>query len=402
MAAFDYIAIDEKGKRRKGVLEGDSPRQIRQMLRDKGWFPAEVELVKEKGGNASLGRKGPSVSSADLALLTRQLATLVGSGMPLEECLKAVAEQSESAKIRSMMMAVRGKVLEGHTLAQAFGEYPRAFPHLYRATVDAGEQSGHLEAVMDKLADYVEGQDATKKSIQMAAVYPTILVVIAFSIVVYLLNTVVPKILDVFISSNQELPKPTQILLSVSDFVRAYWLGMVVLVILLIFFNIWWGRTPGRKKIKDRFKLKLPLIGKMIKGFSTARFASTLATLGSSGVPLVDAMRIASQVIGNLEIQEKVTVATQKVSEGESLNKSLAATGYFPPMMIHMIASGEASGDLERMLERTANTQERTLKELISTMLTLLEPLMLVVMGMIVMLIVMAVVLPIAQLNSNI
>ena len=402
MAAFDYIAIDEKGKRRKGVLEGDSARQIRQMLREKGWFPAEVELVKEKSSSVSLGRRGPSISTADLSLLTRQLATLVGSGMPLEECLKAVAEQSESTKIRSMMMAVRGKVLEGHTLAQAFGEYPRAFPHLYRATVDAGEQSGHLEAVMDKLADYVEGQDATRKSIQMAAVYPTILVVIAFSIVVYLLNTVVPKILDVFISSNQELPKPTQILLAVSDFVRAYWLGIVILVILLIFFNIWWGRNLGRRKVKDRFKLKLPLIGKMIKGFSTARFASTLATLGSSGVPLVDAMRIASQVISNLEIQEKVITATQKVSEGESLNKSLAATGYFPPMMIHMIASGEASGDLERMLERTANTQERTLKELISTMLTLLEPLMLVVMGMIVMLIVMAVVLPIAQLNSNI
>jgi len=400
VAAFDYVAVDDGGRKKKGVLEGDSARQIRANLREKGWFPLEVEPAREKNSAALFASRGPAITVSELALITRQLSTLVGSGMPLEECLRAVADQSEKAKIRSMILAVRGKVLEGHSLAQSLKEYPRAFPRLFRATVDAGEQSGHLDAVLDRLADYVEDEQATRKSIQMSAVYPIILVTIAVSIVVFLLNSVVPKILDTFINSGQELPGPTKALLATTNFFSQYWPMMILGIVGLIAFNIWWNRNTKRRRAKDRLKLSMPLFGKMILGFNTARFASTLSTLGSSGVPLVEAMQIASQVVTNLAIQQKVVEATQQVSEGTSLHVALTETGYFPPMMLHMIASGEQSGELESMLTRTAQAQERSLKELISTLLSLFEPLMLVFMGLIVMIIVMAVVLPITEMNS--
>lgn len=400
MAAFDYIAVDERGRKKKGVLEGDSARQIRQTLRDKGWFPLDVEPAREQSSRSLFSGRGPAVSVADLALLTRQLATLVGSGMPLEECLRAVAEQSEKPKIRSMMTAVRARVLEGHSLADALKDYPRAFPNLYQATVSAGEHSGHLDAVLNRLADYVEEEYATRKSIQMSAIYPVILMVIAIAIIVFLLNSVVPKILDVFITSGQPLPTPTRILLSFTEFLQQNGVLLILLLIALVFLNLWWNRSPSRRLVKDRVKLKIPLFGKLILGFNTSRYASTLATLGSSGVPLVEAMGIASQVVTNRSIKTKVTEATRKVSEGQSLHKSLKETGYFPPMMLHMIASGEASGELESMLDRTARSQERGLKELISTLLGLFEPLMLMVMGGVVMIIVLAVVLPITEMNA--
>ncbi|WLD56652.1 type II secretion system inner membrane protein GspF [Salinispirillum sp. LH 10-3-1] len=399
MAAFEYTALDERGRQKKGVLEGDSPRQVRTQLRDKGWVPLEVERAAEqKKSNGWL--RQPTISVSELAMVTRQLSTLVASSMPLEECLRAVAEQNESRRLRSMFMAIRAKVLEGYSLAKAFGEYPRAFDNQYCATIDAGEHSGKLDLVLSRLADYVEDQEETRRKLQMAATYPVILTVIAVGIVVFLLNNVVPRILDVFTSSGQILPPATLALIAVTDFFQSYWIHVVVGMVLSGVTFHHWNRDIKRRRLTHLLYLRIPFIRSLIRGFSTSRFASTVAMLASSGVPLVEAMRIAGSVINNLPIRYAVADATRKVSEGGTMSRALKETGYFPPMMIHMIASGESSGNLEDMLARTARTQEQALKDVISTVVGLLEPLMLILMGLIVMIILLAVVLPLTQMNT--
>lgn len=400
MAAFDYAALDERGKRRTGVLEADSSRQVRQQLRDKGWFPVEVEPSQK---NQSRGRGlfgGPSISVPDLALVTRQLATLVAAGMPLEECLRAVAEQSEKPRVRSLILAVRARVLEGYSLARALGDFPRAFPPLYRATVDAGEHSGHLDRVLVRLADYQEDQQRTRKQVQMSAIYPVFLTLVALGIVVFLLNSVVPDIIGVFTSTGESLPGPTQVLLATSNWVQRWWLASLIVIVLALFGFMLWNRQPARRRVTHRWLLRLPLIGRVSRGFNTARFIGTVAILSGSGVPLVEAMRIAAEVISNLEIQAGVREATVRVSEGGSLHKALAETGQFRPMMLHMIASGEASGELDAMLQRTAEAEDQQVKELINTVLGLFEPVMVLLMGGIVLIIVLAIVLPIMEMNS--
>ncbi|GGX51989.1 type II secretion system inner membrane protein GspF [Saccharospirillum salsuginis] len=400
MAAFEYSALDERGKRRKGVLEADSSRQVRQQLRDKGWFPVDVELTQKQQSRSTGLFGGPSISIADLALVTRQLSTLVGSGMPLEECLRAVGEQSEKGRVRSLMMGVRARVLEGFSLAKALGDYPRAFPPLYRATVDAGEHSGHLDRVMIRLADYMEDQQKTRKQVQMASIYPGILTVIALLIVGFLLNSVVPEIVGVFASTGESLPGPTRVLLSVSEWVQSWWLATLLAMVGAWLALVIWNRNPTRRRMTHRLLLRLPLIGRVSRGFNTARFIGTVAILSGSGVPLVEGMRIASEVVSNLEIQARVREAAIRVSEGGSLNKALTDAGYFRPMMLHMIASGEASGELDNMLQRTADAEDQQVKELISTVLALFEPLMVVLMGGIVLIIVLSIVLPIMEMNT--
>ncbi|MCH8532374.1 MAG: type II secretion system inner membrane protein GspF [Saccharospirillum sp.] len=400
MAAFEYSALDARGKRHKGVLEADSNRQVRQQLRDKGWFPVDVELTQQKHKVSTSFLGGPSLSIPDLALLTRQLATLVASGMPLEECLRAVAEQSEKARTRSLMLGVRGRVLEGYSLARALSDYPRAFPALYRATVEAGEHTGHLDRVMVRLADYMEEQQRTRKQVQMSAIYPTFLTLVAIGIVVFLLNSVVPDIIGVFSSTGEALPGPTRALLAASDWVQAYWLWSTLVFIGLIIVFAAWNKAPQRRRRTHRLLLRLPLIGRVNRGLNTARFTSTVAILSGSGVPLVEAMRISAAVVTNLEIQAGVKQAAIRVSEGGTLHKALAEVGYFRPMMLHMIASGEASGDLDTMLQRTADAEEQQVKDLVSTVLGLFEPLMILLMGGIVLIIVMAIVLPIMEMNS--
>lgn len=401
MAAFEYVALDASGRRRKGVLEADSARQVRAQLRDKGWVPVDLKASAEQKATGSW-RQGPGISVSDLAMVTRQMATLVASGMPLEECLQAVAEQNEKRRLRAIFLAVRAKVLEGHSLARALASYPRAFNYQFRATVDAGEQSGKLDRVLERLADYVEEQEATRRKLQMAATYPVILTLVAIGIVVFLLNNVVPRILDVFASSGQALPAPTRGLIAVTEFMQHFWIHGLVLTIVAAVLFVLWSRDEKRRALNHRLYLRIPFLGRLIRGFSTARFASTVAMLTSSGVPLVEAMRIASSVVANIPIRDALIDATRKVSEGGSLSKVLAEAGYFQPMMVHMIASGEASGRLDEMLARTARTQENNLKDMITTVMGLLEPLMLVIMGGIVMLIVLSVVLPLTQMNTMI
>ena len=400
MAAFDFKALDEKGRQQKGVMEADSARQIRQQLRDKGWVPLSVDQAVEKKSEGSFFERRRGISVKDLALLTRQIATLIQSGIPVEETLSAVASQSEKPAIRSMMLAIRGKVLEGYTLADSLAEFPGAFPKLYRSTVAAGEHAGHLDLVLNRLADYTEARQQARQKIQLAAIYPIILSVVAITIVVFLLTYVVPDIIEVFVHNGQELPPLTQGLLAVSDFLAA-WGGLLfaLLVILIVGFKFLLTKDAFRFAYHKKL-LQLPFIKKITRGTNTSMYASTLSILNSSGVPLVDAMKIASEVLSNDCLKAALTDSAQLVSEGASLYKALESTGYFPPMMIHMVASGESSGELDQMLERTAAHQESDLQGLIETIVGLFEPLMLLFMGGVVLIIVLAIMLPILNMSN--
>ncbi len=400
MAAYEYKALDARGKQKKGVLEADSPRQVRQQLRDKGWAPLSVEQTVEQQKKSGLFSGGKRISVNDLALVTRQIATLIQSGIPVEETLSAVASQSEKPHIRGMMLAIRAKVLEGHTLADSLAEFPAAFPKLYRSTVAAGEHAGHLDLVLNRLADYTEARQQARQKIQLAAIYPVILSVVAIAIVVFLLTYVVPDIIEVFINNGQELPPLTQGLLVISGFLGDWGLALLlVLIAAFVVFRYLLTKDAFRFAYHKRL-LHLPFIKKLSRGTNTAQFASTLSILNSSGVPLVDAMRISSEVLTNDYLKASLVEAAQTVSEGGSLYKSLEQTGYFPPMMIHMIASGESSGELDQMLERTARHQENDLQGLVETLVGLFEPLMLLFMGGVVLIIVLAIMLPILNMSN--
>ena len=404
MAAFDYVALDPKGKQTKGVLEGDSQRQVRQQLRDRGLVPLSVDPAtksakpgKSKGFSLSFGA---SISARDLALLTRQMATLVQAGLPIGEVLTAVAQQTEKPRIRSMMMAVRSKVMEGYTLADSLAEFPRAFPNLYRATVSAGEHSGHLDLVLNRLADYTESSKDTKQKVQGAMVYPAFLVFFCIAIVSLLMVKVVPNVVEVFTGTGQALPTITQVLISTSDFFVSWWWLVLLLVVSIVVAAQMLLRQPAIELSWHRKILGLPLFGKLSRNINTSRFASTLSILTSSGVPLVDAMRIAGEVMANRWLQTRVKEATTKVSEGASLKNALQNAGYFPPMMLHMIASGESSGELDTMLSRVATSQEQDLQAFIGIVVSILPPILLVIMAGLVLMIVLAILLPIIQMNN--
>jgi len=401
--AFEYVVLDERGKQKKGVLEGDSARQVRQQLKEKGMVPLSVETTSQKSDKQDSNKfqfaKG-SISAGDLAIITRQMATLLQAGLPLEEALKAVSRQQEKASNKSMMLAIRAKVVEGHTLAGSLNEFPRSFPELYRATVAAGEHSGHLDLVLEQLADYTEARYRTKKKVQGAMIYPLVLTSFAFLIVAGMLTFVVPKIVSVFEDSGQELPVLTRILIGASELLQSWWWLLIVLMVAAVF-----GFKRALKNEAFRFRfhawlLKAPLLGKITRGLDASRVASTLSILSKSGVPLVDAMKISGQVAGNVCIRESVTLGADKLKEGSTLFAALDGSGYFPPMMMQMIASGERSGELDSMLARAATNQERELEDLIDTIVALFEPLMLVVMGGVVMIIVLSIMMPILSMNS--
>ncbi|NOX09970.1 MAG: type II secretion system inner membrane protein GspF [Gammaproteobacteria bacterium] len=400
MGAFEYTVLDVKGSELKGVLEGDTARQVRQQLREKGWTPLSVDEVVQKKSKGGLGlhlKRG--VSATDLALIMRQLATLVRC-LPLEEALQTVSQQTEKAHLKSMMMAVRSRVMEGHSLADGLSEFPQAFPDLFRTTVAAGERSGHLEVVLEQLADYAERQHDLKQKTQMALIYPSVLTIMAIVVVVFLLTYVVPEVVQVFDNIGQELPWLTRALISVSEFFQAYGFWMLVLLVLLIVAANRLMQHDDVKRRVHQFLLKLPLIKTLVQGANTARFARTFSILSASGVPVLEAMRISAKVLSNLPMKEAVEEGASRVREGASIRVALEKSGYFPPMMIHLIASGEASGNLDEMLERSATNQERELETTIAKLLGLFEPLLIVLMGAVVLTIVLAILLPIFDMNQ--
>ncbi|HET9446941.1 MAG TPA: type II secretion system inner membrane protein GspF [Steroidobacteraceae bacterium] len=402
MGAFEYTAVDATGRERKGVLEGDTARAVRQMLRDQSLLPLSVSEVlqtenKRERKQFSLRR---GISAADLSLLTRQIATLVRSGLPLEEALLAVSEQTERPRIRSIVMGVRAKVMEGHALADGLSDFPAVFPELYRATVSAGEQSGHLDTVLERLADYTESREQLRSRTLTAMLYPVLLFIVCVAIVAMLLTFVVPKIVKQFENSKAELPFLTQVLIAFSDFLRNWGLLLLAIIILGSIAFVRWLRDPSARRRFHTFLLRLPLVGKVVRGNNTARFARTFSTLTSSAVPVLEAMRIAGEVVTNLPMRDAVQDAAARVREGAPIGRSLGMSKMFPPMMIHLISSGETSGDLETMLDRAATNQEREMDSILGAVVGLLGPLMILIMGGLVLLIVLAMLLPIFQLNQ--
>jgi general secretion pathway protein F len=402
MGAFEYTALDTGGRERKGILEGDTARQVRQLLRERQLLPVSVTEVAQK--EAAVQQKtftfAKRVSAADLALFTRQLATLVRAGLPLEEALLAVSQQTERPRVQSIVLGVRSRVMEGHTLADGLAEFPRVFPEIYRATVSAGEQSGHLDTILERLADYTENREQMRQKIVAAMLYPIVLTIMCFGIVSGLLVYVVPKVVEVFESSKAKLPLMTQILIGFSAFARDYGIYVVIGAALAFFGFRRWLRNPAARRTYHRFQLRMPLIGKLSRGFNTARFTRTLSILSGSSVPVLEALRISGDVVTNLPMRDAVLEAAQRVREGAPIGRSLAQSKLFPPMTIHLISSGESSGELEAMLERAALSQERELDGLLAALVGLLGPLLIVTMGLFVMGIVFAMLLPIFELND--
>ena len=401
MGAFEYTAVDTAGKERRGVLEGDTARQVRQLLRERQLLPLMVaEIAEREAIRQQSFTFRPTMSATDLALVTRQLATLVQSALPLEEALLAVSEQTESPRVKSVLIGVRSKVMEGHTLADGFADFPKAFPEIYRATVSAGEQSGHLDAVLERLAEYTEGRQVLRQKIQHAMIYPVVLTILALTIVSGMLVYVVPKVVGVFSNTGRQLPGLTVFLISLSNFLRDYGLFLLVGLIGAAFAARSALRQPGPRRWRDSALLRLPLVAKLVRGSNTARFTRTLSILTGSGVPVLEALRISAEVVTNVPMREAVEEAAARVREGAPIGKSLAVGGYFPPLCVHLISSGEASGKLEDMLTRAATNQEREMDGLIAALLGILEPALIVSMGVIVLVIVLAILLPIFELNQ--
>lgn len=399
MPAFEYAALDASGKTRKGVLEGDTPRQARQQLRDQGLTPLRVEEVAQRvEGGGRVHRMG--LGSADLALLTRQLATLVRSGLALEEALDVMARQATKPRLRRLLMAVRSRVLEGHALADGLAEFPRVFSPMYRATVAAGEQSGHLDLVLDRLAEYTENRRLMQQKTLLALFYPLMLTGIALLVVSGLLAFVVPKVVKVFVNLHQELPLLTRILIALGEFFQQWGWALLLGIIAGITGFRWWLRHEKALFWFHGWLLRLPILGRIELGSNTARLARTLSILLSSGVPLVEALGIASEVVSNRPLQAAVREAAQRVREGSTLHHALEQSGRFPPMAVYLIAGGENAGNLETMLERAAVYQEQELEGVTAMFLGLFEPLLILFMGAVVLIIVLAILLPVFELNQ--
>lgn len=403
MAAFEYKALDARGRQKKGVQEGDNARQVRLRLKEQGLVPIEVietkaKAAKQQSGGVGFSRRG--ISTPDLALLTRQLSTLVQSGMPLEECLRAVSEQSEKPRIRNMLAAVRSKVTEGYTLADSMADYPQVFDELFRSMVAAGEKSGHLDSVLERLADYAENRQKMRSKLLQAMLYPIVLVVFAVCIVAFLLAAVVPKIVGQFVQMGQALPKSTQFLLSSSDFIQHWGIQLLVLVLLVSYGIRWMLRKPDVRLKWDRRVIHMPLIGKIARGLNTSRFARTLSICTSSAIPILDGMRVAVDVMSNQYVKQQVLAAAENVREGSSLRKALEQTKLFPPMMLHMIASGEQSGELESMLTRAADNQDTSFESTVNIALGIFTPALIALMAGLVLFIVMATLMPILEMNN--
>ncbi len=399
MPMFRYRAEDATGRSCHGVQEAQSARHARQLLRERGLMVLSMRSAGSSIGFTNLFRNN-GLSPAQRALVTRQLATLLQAGMPLAEALRAVAAQSEHRRVKELMLAVSERVSEGYGLAQALLLYPQAFPSVYCSTVAAAERSGHLARVFERLAEHTENQQLVRQRVQLALVYPVILLIASLSIVAFLLGYVVPDVVQVFAQGQQALPLMTRILMALSEGTRQY--GLVACVLVAgSFSTVYWAlREPARRMRWHNLLLRLPLCGGLIRSSEAARFISTLAILGKSGVPLADAMHIAAAVVGNLALRERLRTAARELSEGATLARSLELSGTLPALMLHMIASAERAGELDAMLERAAALQEKLLSGRIALAVSLFEPLMLVLMGAVVLFIVLAILMPILNLNQ--
>ena len=403
MPAFRYEAVDAGGATKKGVVNADSPRSARADLRTQGLTPLSIEQiaaqVDETGAARSRGL-GERLSQVELALFTRQLASLLEAGLPLEQAFTALLEQAERPYVRDLIASIRSEVMGGVSFSSALSRHPRDFAEIYRALVSSGEQIGQLARVLSRLADYIERRNALVQKVRLAFTYPAIVTVVAFAIVIFLLTYVVPQIVSVFANTKQKLPLLTVMMLAISDFVRAYGIYMAILIVGA--FWLWRRalRNPDLKRRWHTWLLNAPVYGKFERSLNTARFASTLAITTGSGVPILRALDTSRDTLSNVAMRELVEQATASVREGVSLARALSAQKHFPPMLVHMIRAGEITGELPAMLERAANSQQADLERRTLTIAGLLEPVLILAMGLVVLLIVLAVLMPIIEINQ--
>ncbi|MFZ4756595.1 MAG: type II secretion system inner membrane protein GspF [Burkholderiaceae bacterium] len=400
MPAYRFEAASAAGRIERGIVDADSPKMARGVLRERGLTPIAVAPVEERNAAAGTISIGGRLRDAELAMSTRQLASLLSARLPLERALAAVIEQAERPVVRDRFAAVRSEVVGGQTLAASMAKFPRDFPEVYRALVAAGEQSGDLALVMSRLADYVESRTALASRVKLAFTYPVIVTVVAAAVIIALLTYVVPQVVGVFAQTKQKLPLLTVILIEVSGFIRRWGWLLAVLGVGAVFAARWLLRSPTLRLSWHERLLGLPLVGRLIRGVNTARFASTLAILTASGVPLIRALDAGAQTLTNDAMRNNVIDAVSRVREGAPLSRALAAGGHFPPVMIHMIASGEATGELPDMLDRTAKTLSSEVERRTLALTSLLEPILILIMGAVVLMIVLAVLLPIIEINQ--
>lgn len=403
MPAFRYEAVDAAGDTKKGVVNADSARAARGDLRAQGLAPLTVEPITTQIDASGQTRKrgfGDHLSTVELALFTRQLASLLEASLPLEQAFSALLEQAERAYVRDLVASIRAEVMGGASLSDALGQHPRDFTDIYRALVASGEQIGQLARVLSRLADYIERRNALVQKVKLAFTYPAIVTVVAFLIVIFLLTYVVPQIVSVFANTKQKLPLLTVMMLAVSDFVRSY--GWIVFLAFVAAAIAWRTalKDPAIKRRWHTWLLTAPMYGKFERSLNTARFASTLAITTGSGVPILRALQTSRDTLSNVAMREQVEEATNNVREGVSLARALSAHKHFPPMLIHMIRAGEVTGELPAMLERASSAQEQDLERRALTIASLLEPALILAMGVVVLLIVLAVLMPIIEINQ--
>ena len=403
MPAFRYEAADAVGNTKKGVVNADSARAARADLRGKGLVPLAVDAIAAQVDEAGKVKKrafGDHLSTVELALFTRQLASLLEASLPLEQAFSALLEQAERSYVRDLIASIRSEVMGGASLSDALSRHPRDFADIYRALVASGEQIGQLSRVLSRLADYIERRNALVQKVKLAFTYPAIVTVVAFAIVIFLLTYVVPQIVSVFANTKQKLPLLTVMMLAVSDFVRNY--GWIVFLLAVGALFAWRTalKNPDIKYRWHSWLLTAPLYGKFERSLNTARFASTLAITTGSGVPILRALQTSRDTLSNVAMREQVEDATNSVREGVGLARALSAHKHFPPMLIHMIRAGEVTGELPAMLERASNAQEQDLERRALTIAGLLEPALILAMGVVVLLIVLAVLMPIIEINQ--
>ena len=402
MPAFRYEAINATGATSKGVLQADSPRAARSDLRSRGLVTLALDVIaaESEAQHRRAFTFGDKLSTIELALFTRQLASLLESKLPLEQAFDALMEQAERPYQRDLIASIRAEVMGGASLSDALARHPRDFADIYRALVASGEQIGQLAGVLSRLADYVERRNALVQKVRLAFTYPAIVTVVAFAIVIFLLTYVVPQIVSVFANTKQQLPFLTRSMLAISGFVRQW--GWLVALIIMTIFLVWRRslRDPELKMRWHRWLLTAPMLGRFQRSLNTSRFASTLAITISSGVPILRALQTSRDTLSNLAMRQQVEEATASVREGVSLARALSAQKHFPPMLVHMIRAGEVTGELPAMLNRASQMQEQDLERRALTIAGLLEPVLILAMGVVVLLIVLAVLMPIIEINQ--
>jgi len=403
MEAFEYTSLDQTGKQKKGIIQAENEKQARQLLRDKALTPVQISLVGERLPSeisSSPGQQRLTMKKTELPLFIRQLATLIQAGLPLDEALQTLIDQSEHRNTERILTTIHAKVMEGQSLASAMRIFPRAFDELVATSVEAGEQSGHLEPVLLQLADYLETRDDMEKQSASALIYPLILVLTAIAVVAGLMVYIVPKVIQVFESTQVQLPTMTRVLIGVSDFLASYGLYLLMFAGALVVLFMALQKHPPFRLGWHRLLLNLPLAGKLVRTAQSARFTRTLGILTQSAVPIVQALSLSRQVVSNQVIKQACEQTATAVREGSSLARAMQNTGVFPPLSIKLIHSGEQSGQLSHMLERIAKVQEKDVENKLKTLIGALQPLAILFVGLMVLFIVLAMLLPIFQINT--